>query len=79
MTALAFPDPALTDRVVLLREWRECDVHQRQEGFADPLCQRFSWPGTVASTPEDTVAALARDENERLAGTALSLAVTDAS
>jgi RimJ/RimL family protein N-acetyltransferase len=79
VTALAFPDPALTDRVVLLREWREQDVHQRQEGFADPLCQRFSWPGTVASTPEDTIAALARDEDERLAGTALSLAVAGAS
>lgn len=78
MAPLEFPHPALTDGIVLLREWREQDTQQRQAGFADPLCQRFSWPGTEPSTPEDIAAARHRDEQERQAGTALSLAIADA-
>ncbi len=78
MPPLPYPDPPLTDGVVLLRAWEERDTSQRQEGFADPLCQRFSWPGISPSTPADVAAALARDEEERIAGTAVSLAVTDA-
>jgi RimJ/RimL family protein N-acetyltransferase len=78
MAPLTFPDPPLTDGVVLLREWRPEDTHQRQDGFADPLCQRFSWPGTEPSTPADVAAALRRDEEERLAGTALGIAIAAA-
>lgn len=78
MVALEFPKPALNDGFVLLREWRRPDTRQRQEGFSDLLCQRFSWPGTEPSTPEHVAAALVRDEQERQAGTTLGLAITDA-
>jgi RimJ/RimL family protein N-acetyltransferase len=75
---LTFPDPPLTDGVVLLRAWQEQDTRQRAEGFADPLCQRFSWPGAEPWNPASTAGALARDEADRLAGTALSFAITSA-
>jgi RimJ/RimL family protein N-acetyltransferase len=78
MASLPFPDPDLTDGTVLLRPWREADTPQRQAGFADPLCQRFSWPGTEPSTPADTASALGRNEQDRLTGTALSLAIVPA-
>jgi RimJ/RimL family protein N-acetyltransferase len=78
MAPLEFPDPALTDGFVLLREWREQDARQRYEGFTDPLCQRFSWPGTEPSTPAHVAAALVHDEQERRAGTVLGLAIADA-
>jgi RimJ/RimL family protein N-acetyltransferase len=76
--ALAFPDPPLTDGVVLLRPWREDDAAQRYAGFADELCQRFSWPGAEPVTEADVAAAYERNEQERQAGTALNLAVADA-
>ena len=78
MPPMDHPDPPLTDGVVLLRAWQDQDTQQRQEGFADPLCQRFSWPGTEPITPAIVAEALVRDEEQRRAGTALGLAITDA-
>ncbi|GAB3845953.1 GNAT family N-acetyltransferase [Dactylosporangium cerinum] len=78
MAALAFPDPPLTDGVVLLRPWRDDDAAQRYAGFADELCQRFSWSRVEPVTEADVAGAYARDERARLAGESLNLAVADA-
>jgi RimJ/RimL family protein N-acetyltransferase len=78
MSALPFPEPPLTDGTVLLRAWHEADEAQRHAGFADPLCQQFSWSPATPFTEEHTRAAFAQDEEGRLAGESLNLAVTDA-
>lgn len=74
---LPFPDPPLGDGFVLLRAWRAEDARQRYEGFSDEQCQRFSSPLTEPTTEADVIAAYQRNERERLAGEALSLAVVD--
>src|SRR4051794_31745952 len=76
MSALPFPDPPLTDGVVLLRAWQKADGEQRLASFSDELCLRFSWP--ELEPPSDPVAAYERNERERLDGEAVSLAVIDA-
>jgi RimJ/RimL family protein N-acetyltransferase len=76
--ALPFPDPPLDDDFVLLRPWRRTDTRQRYEGFSDALCQRFSSPRIEPTTEADVAAAYEHNEQERLAGEALNLAVVDA-
>ncbi len=78
MPELAFPDPPLTDGFVLLRPWREADASQRYAGFADEVCQRFSWSRVEPVTEADVAGAYARDESARLAGASLNLAIADA-
>jgi len=56
----------------------ERDAPQRWAGFTDPLCLRFSWPGTAPPALADVVEATRRDEEERLAGRSLTLGITDA-
>jgi RimJ/RimL family protein N-acetyltransferase len=75
---LPFPHPSLEDGFVLLRPWRRADTQQRYEGFSDSLCQRFSSPRTEPTTEADVAAAYERNEQERLAGEALGLAIVDA-
>jgi RimJ/RimL family protein N-acetyltransferase len=74
---LAHPDPPLADEVVALRPWRDADLPALVEGFADPLVHRFSWPLNRPYTEEDGRDFLAAQEQERLAGTALNLALAD--
>ncbi|WP_024804829.1 GNAT family N-acetyltransferase [Nocardia sp. BMG51109] len=76
--ALPYPDPPLSDGVVLLRPWRESDLGQRFAGFSDPLCLRFSWPLVRPLTEADVVARFAAEEFAREGGHELSLAVADA-
>ena len=78
MAALPFPDPPLLDGVVALRPWCRTDSAQRMAGFSDPLCQRFSWPRVEPFAEADASAGFERNETERLAGEALSLAIVDA-
>lgn len=78
MPSLAFPDPPLTDGVVLLRASSDEDVPQMVEGFSDPLCQRYSWAGTEPYGEREMIAAVQRDEELRLAGSAIALAIADA-
>src|SRR5215207_9484094 len=48
--SLAYPDPPLGDALVALRPWRADDVPAGVMAFADPLVQRFSWPGVEPYT-----------------------------
>ncbi|MGI5243861.1 GNAT family N-acetyltransferase [Dactylosporangium sp. CA-139066] len=78
MAELRYPDPPLTDGTVLLRPWHPADARQRFEAFSDELCQRFSSPRLEPTTEPEVAAAFARNEQERLAGTALNLAIVPA-
>lgn len=75
---LPFPDPPLTDAVVALRRWRRSDVPQRFAGFRDPLCLRFSFPPAEPFTEEHVLRRFDGEEEARLAGEELALAVVDA-
>ncbi|MFD8492896.1 GNAT family N-acetyltransferase [Amycolatopsis sp. NPDC059657] len=78
MPALKFPEPALTDGVVTLRPWRESDLARRFEAFSDPVCLRFSWPLTETPTVDHVRDRFAAQEEARLDGDELPLAIVDA-
>ncbi|SDW67945.1 Protein N-acetyltransferase, RimJ/RimL family [Amycolatopsis xylanica] len=78
MPALEFPDPALTDGLVTLRPWRESDLERRFEAFSDPLCLRFSWPLTGTPSLAHVRERFAAQEEARLSGDELPLAIVDA-
>ena len=73
---LSHPAPPLADAVVALRPWRADDVPDKLLAFADPVVQRFSWPGTEPYTSADARAFFAAQERERLAGIELQFALT---
>ncbi|MFB9966739.1 GNAT family N-acetyltransferase [Sinosporangium siamense] len=77
MSALLFPDPPLTDAVVALRPWRRSDVPQRFAGFCDPLCLRFSWPLVEPFAERHVQRRFDEEEEARLCGEELNLAVAD--
>jgi RimJ/RimL family protein N-acetyltransferase len=79
MAELEFPDPPLGDEVVLLRPWRETDVPANLMAFADPVVQRFSWPGTARYTEADARGFYAEQEERRVQGEALSFAFVEPS
>lgn len=74
---MPFPDPAPADEVVALRPWRRCDVPQRFAGFSDPECLRFSWPLVEPFTEAHVWARFDAQEQARLHGEELDLAVVD--
>ncbi len=63
---------------MLLRAWQPEDAAQRYEGFADELCQRYSWSLVEPFTEAHIRAAYERDEQDRLSGDALNVAIADA-
>ena len=77
MAELWFPVPPLADEVVLLRPWREADVPAAFLGFSDPVVQRFSWPELAPYSEEDTRTYFAEQEQARLLGEELNLALTE--
>jgi RimJ/RimL family protein N-acetyltransferase len=76
MAELGFPEPPLADDVVLLRPWGETDVRGIVWAFSDPVMQRFSWR-TAAYTEADALDSLAEQEDARLRGEGLNLALAE--
>lgn len=69
------PIPVLVDEFVSLRRWRSSDVPAMLEAFSDPVFVAFSdW---APQSPVDALDYLDRRERERLAGTAIDLAIVD--
>lgn len=75
---LPFPDPPLEDSIVALRPWRRADSAQRYAAFADPLCLQFSWPLLEPFTEAHVVNRFDAQEEARLRGEEVNLAVADA-
>lgn len=78
MAALTFPAAPLVGGGVALRPWRRSDIRQRFDGFRDPLCLRFSWPLVERFTEAHVRRRFDQQEDARLRGEALDLAVVDA-
>jgi RimJ/RimL family protein N-acetyltransferase len=76
--SLGFPDPNLSDRVVTLRPWARGDTRARYLAFLDPQCLRFSYPLEGAPTEAEVAALFDTNEQDRLLGKELNLAVVDA-
>lgn len=77
MTELSFPDPPLTDDLVLLRPWRAEDVPAKLMAFADPSVERFSWSKATPYTEEDARSFFARQEEARRRGEELNFAFVE--
>lgn len=75
MAELVLPTPPLADEVVLLRPWRETDVPAKLMAFGDVVVQRFSWPSTAPYTEEDARRFFAEQEQARLRGEEVNLAL----
>lgn len=78
MAELPFPDPPLTDGVVLLRPWRGDDLEFVVRSCQDPSVSRFSPAIAFPYTGADAVDWFASQAPERLSGRGLDLAITDA-
>lgn len=74
-TALAFPDPALTEGDITLRPWRRDEDRVRYDAFTDPVTVANSWPWSEAPTLERIAAAFDVHERSRLAGHEINLAI----
>jgi RimJ/RimL family protein N-acetyltransferase len=74
---LAYPDPALTDGVVLLRPWTPGDLKCVEEAGADPTIPAGTSVPAVFS-PEEGLAFIARQGLRFEHGEGVSLAVADA-
>jgi len=75
MTELRFPTLPLADEVVLLRPWRATDVPDKLVAFSDPVVQRFSWARTTPYTEADARSYFVEQEQARLRGEALAVAL----
>ncbi len=75
---LRFPDPLLTDGVVLLRQWRADDLDFVVQACQDPEVSRYSPAIQFPYVEADAVGWFESQEPARLAGDAIDLAVTDA-
>jgi len=74
---LPYPDPPLTDGVVLLRRWHEHDLGCVEEAAEDPeIPQGTTVPATF--TPADGLAWIERQWSRADDGTGLSQAIADA-
>jgi RimJ/RimL family protein N-acetyltransferase len=78
MVALPFPEPPLTDGVVLLRPWRGDDLEFVVSACHDPEVARFSPAIASPYAADDAHSWFASQEPERLVGNALDLAITSA-
>jgi ribosomal-protein-alanine N-acetyltransferase len=77
MLELHFPTPALADRTVLLRPWREADVPSNLMAFGDPVVQRFSWPSAQPFTEQDACGYFADQSSARLRGHGVQFALVE--
>jgi ribosomal-protein-alanine N-acetyltransferase len=78
VSALPFPEPPLTDGVVMLRPWRDEDAAVKAAWGQDAVIVRCT--GVPANyTAEAARARAAQTEEARRAGRTLALAITDAS
>src|SRR4051794_9883295 len=77
MTALPFPDPELTDGVVLLRVWREADLPVAHAATQDPLIARYTYVPERQSEA-DLRAFFESQEPARVAGESLAFVIADA-
>ena len=77
MPPLSYPEPPLADDVVSLRAWRDDDLARRFAAFDNPECLGYSWPLLERHTMAHQAASMRSEEQRRLAGTDLHLAVTD--
>jgi len=77
MAELPFPTPPLADEVVRLRAWRGTDVPAKLTAFSDPVVQRFSWSLTTPYTEADARGHFVEQQQARLRGEELSVAVVD--
>jgi RimJ/RimL family protein N-acetyltransferase len=78
MSELPFPEPALTDGVVRLRPWRDDDLEFVVRACQDAEVARFSPAIASPYTADDALGWFAIQEPERLSGSGLDLAITDA-
>jgi RimJ/RimL family protein N-acetyltransferase len=78
MEALLFPDPPLTDGIVLLRQWRRDDLDFVVQACQDPELSRYSPAIPFPYAEADAVGWFESQEPARLAGDAIDLAVSDA-
>jgi RimJ/RimL family protein N-acetyltransferase len=77
MPALRFPEPPLTDDVVVLRQWRSEDAAIAASWGADPVIVR--WTGVPANCTEEAFRGyVASTDDARAAGRLLALAIADA-
>src|SRR4051794_15842148 len=77
MTALPFPDPELTDGVVLLRAWREAGLPSAHAATQDALIARDTYVPERQSEA-DLRAFFESQEPARVAGEALAFVIADA-
>ena len=77
MSELRLPVPALADKTVLLRPWREADVSDGLMAFGDPVVQRFSWPQREPFNTEDAHAYFLGQEPARMRGDEVQFALVE--
>jgi RimJ/RimL family protein N-acetyltransferase len=77
MAELQFPNPPLSDEVVLLRPWGPDDVPAQLMRFADPSVQRFSWTKVSPYTDQDARSFFIHQEAARRRGVELNFAFVD--
>ena len=75
MAELQYPTPPLADTVVLLRPWRTQDVPGKLMAFGDPLIHQFAWSRTTAYTEADARDYFIEQEEARLRGDAVAVAL----
>src|ERR1700678_331496 len=78
MAELSFPEPPLTDGVVLLRPWEDGDLAFVVRSCQDPDVVRFFPAIPSPYTDKDALDWFASQEPERLSGRGIDLAITDA-
>jgi RimJ/RimL family protein N-acetyltransferase len=77
MAELPFPEPPLSDGVVLLRAWRRGDLEFVVRSCRDPGVSRLSPAIPFPYTEADALDWFASQEPERLSGRGIDLAITD--
>jgi RimJ/RimL family protein N-acetyltransferase len=77
MAELPFPEPPLSDGVVLLRRWRGDDMAFVVAACQDPEVARFSPAIASPYSERDAIEWFASQEPERLSGRGIDLAICD--
>ena len=74
---LPYPHPPLADAIVALRPWRADDIPRKYRAYSDATVDRFAWPHAAPYTEADARALFLAQQDQRLAGVELSLALVD--